>query len=229
MRGRSDTLSCVSRPEVLLELVSRVQGVAPGKPALVAVDGFDGAGKTVLAQELCDLAARTGTRRLLAVSIDGFHYPRAQRRAAGSGPEGFYRGSYDYAAFRAHVTDPLRAGRPITPAVWDVDLDQPVSPQPVDPRPDAVVLVDGIFLHRPELREVWDDSIWVDVPFAVSVPRGNSRYPGMHNPDPESPDHHRYVHGQRLYLADANPRRHATWIVDNTDLARPVFHAGTPD
>ena len=42
--------------------------------------------------------------------MDGFHHPKAARDAAGRGPEGFYRGSYRYADFRALVVDPVRDG-----------------------------------------------------------------------------------------------------------------------
>ncbi|MBW8731978.1 MAG: uridine kinase, partial [Terrabacter sp.] len=35
----------------------------------------------------------------------------------------------------------------------------------------------------------------------------------------------RYVEGQRLYLAAADPRARATWVLDNTDLERPVLAA----
>lgn len=63
--------------------------------------------------------------------------------------------------------------------------------------------------------------MWVEVPFAVSVPRGNARFPGDHDADPEAASNHRYVGGQRLYLAEADPASRATWVLDNTDLADP--------
>ncbi len=154
------------------------------------------------------------------MSIDGFHRPRAERRAAGTGAEGFYRGSYRYDAFRASVVEPLRAGRPILPAIWDVDADEPAAAAPVDVPEDGVVVVEGIFLHRPELVGCWDATVWVEAPFAVSVPRGNARFPGL-PPDPDAPENARYVGGQRLYLAEADPSRRATWVFDNADLARP--------
>lgn len=87
---------------------------------------------------------------------------------------------------------------------------------------DAVVVVDGIFLHRPELVGLWDGSVWLDVPFAVSVPQGNARFPGL-DPDPDAAANLRYVGGQRLYLAEADPAAAATWILDNTDLEHPVL------
>jgi uridine kinase len=155
------------------------------------------------------------------VSIDGFHRPREERLKAGTGPEGFYRGSYRYDAFRMSVVDALRAGRAITPAIWDVARDEPVSLPEVTVPSRGVLLVDGIFLQRRELADVWDAVVWVDAPFEVSVPRGNARFPGRHDDDSEGPANRRYVGGQRLYVAEAEPRTRATWVFDNTDLERP--------
>lgn len=191
----------------------------------MAVDGLDGAGKTVLADQLAEvIGVVDGSRDVLRVSIDGFHRPRAQRLARGRGPETFYEDSYDYAAFRRAVIEPFRRGEPVTPAVNDVDADRPVHPDPVTVTPETVLVVDGIFLQRPELADVWDAALWVDVPFSVSVPRGNARFGDGHDPDPEAEPNRRYVEGQRLYLAAADPRTRATWVLDNTDLEHPVLH-----
>ena len=211
----------MNRHQTLALLAERLCAVAPGRPALVAIDGFDGAGKTVLARELVTLVSARGTRPVINVSMDNFHHPRAHRYATGRGPESFYRASYDYDAFRRCVITPLRTGHAITPAVWDVDEDRPVDARPIKLAPGTLALVDGIFLHRPELRDEWDASVWVGVQFSGSVPRGNARFPGAHDPDPEAEEHHRYVAGQRLYLAEASPREAATWVLDNASLDRP--------
>ncbi|WP_446664449.1 uridine kinase [Flexivirga sp. B27] len=208
------------RTRVVTELLTRLQNVRPGGRALVALDGFDGVGKTHLAAELVALASTAG-RPVVGVSIDGFHRPKAERVAAGTGAEGFYRGSYRYDAFRACVVDAVRTGKPITPAVWDVAVDRPVKVDPLEIPSDTIVLVDGIFLQRPELVDVWDATVWVDAPFAVTVPRGNARFPGDHDNDPSAPVNQRYVGGQQLYLAEADPRTRSTWVFDNTDLVRP--------
>jgi uridine kinase len=212
------------RYAVLHDLAERVVALRPGERVAVAVDGVDGAGKTVLADQLAEvIGGLDAPRAVLRLSIDGFHRPRAQRIARGRGPETFYEDSYDYDAFRRVVVEPFRHGEPVTPAVHDVDADAPVRPDPVDVGPDTVLLVDGIFLQRAELADVWDAAVWVDVPFTVSVPRGNDRFGDGHDPDPEADSNRRYVGGQRLYLADAEPRTHATWVLDNTDLERPVL------
>ena len=224
-RPSSRGLGTSVRYAVLRDLADHIVALRPGGRVTVAVDGFDGAGKTVLADQLAEvIGAVDGSRHVLRVSIDGFHRPKARRVARGRGPETFYEDSYDYAAFRRAVVDPFRRGESVTPAVNDVDADRPVRPDPVAVVADTVLLVDGIFLQRPELTDVWDAALWVEVPFAVSVPRGNARFGDGHDPDPEAESNRRYVEGQRLYLAATDPRARATWVLDNTDLDRPVLH-----
>ena len=111
-------------------------------------------------------------------------------------------------------------------AVHDVEREVVVDREPETAAgPDALLVVDGIFLHRPELADLWDASVWVDVPFEVSVPRGNARFGevGAEQADPASEVNARYVGGQRLYLAEVDPAARATWWLDNTDLAAPVL------
>jgi uridine kinase len=211
---------------VVSALAGELVALHPGRRVAVAVDGVDGAGKTVLADQLAEVI---GARRdVLRVSVDGFHRPQAERVARGRGPESFYEDSYDYAAFRRAVLDPFRAGLPVTPAVDDAERDDPVTPEPVPVGADTLLLVDGIFLQRPELAGAWDAVVFVDVPFTVSVPRGNARFGEGHDPDPEAESNHRYVGGQRLYLTEVDPRGRATWVLDNTDLDAPVLHRNHP-
>lgn len=205
------------RADVVRQLSAEIESVG----RLVAVDGVDGAGKTVLADEL---AAELRRRDLsvVRVSVDGFHNPAEVRYRRGRGdPEGFFRDSYDYASFVDLVLGPFTRGSgTYVPAVHDVDAEQPV-PAHTLPVPDAAVLVvDGIFLHRDELAGRWDYSIWLEVPFEVSIPRGAAR--GFGHPDPSHPSNRRYVEGQRLYIRECDPASRATVVIDNTDLAAPV-------
>lgn len=210
-----------------------IREVRPDRRALVAIDGLDGAGKTVLAEELVELAAEgpSGSgddRPVASMSIDGFHHPRAVRYARGRGPDSFFHDSYDYGAFVRSVVTPFRDGAPIVPAAWDVEADVPAAPARLVPPPRCVLLVEGIFLHRPELRTHWDASVWLEVPFEISVPRGNVRLPGRYDSNPEADVNHRYVGGQRLYLAECKPWGRANWIIDNEDLQHSRLRTHLP-
>lgn len=218
------------RQLVLVDLLGLMLGVRPGERAIIGIDGVDGSGKSRLAAELVALAPHVAGREVQSVSIDGFHHPRAIRHARGTGPETFYEDSYDYEAFDRNVVRPFRAGDPYRPAVHDVAADEPVDPAPVTASQDALLLVDGIFLRRPELAQVWDATLMLWVPLAVSVPRGNARFAGRPegSDDPAHPANARYVGGQKLYLQQARLRP-PTWILDNTNLRQPVLIDPDPE
>ena len=206
-------------------LRDRVRRQNAGGRVIVAVDGLDGAGKTVFADGLAEVFAETGDA-VFRAGIDGFHRPRSERYLRGRhSPEGFYRDSFDYATFRRVLIDPFRDGAQTAGttgfqlAAFDVVRDAPVESQWVTAPLDAVLVVDGIFLHRPELRDLWDWSIWLDVPVDMTFARMALR--DGSDPDPEAPSNARYRRGQELYLSEARPREAASVIVDNADLAHP--------
>ncbi|WP_344310803.1 uridine kinase [Fodinicola feengrottensis] len=185
----------------------------------VGVDGVDGAGKTVFAGELAD--AISG-RPVIRAGVDGFHQPRSVRYRRGrTSPEGYFRDSYDYPALHAALLDPLSTGgdRKYRRAMFDHVADRPVEVPVEQAAPDAVLVFDGIFLHRPELAGYWDYSIFLDVQFAASFARMAGR--DGSNPHPDAPANQRYVRGQMLYLATCRPATLASIVIDNSDLDCP--------
>lgn len=206
-------------------VLGAVAALVPAGGARVAVDGVDGAGKTVFADELADVLRAAG-RPVVRVSVDDFHHVRAVRYRRGrTSPEGFFLDSYDYARFRADVLDPFAPGgdRRHRTRAHDLATDALLDPPWERAPDDAVLLVDGIFLHRDELAAAWDVSVFLDVPFAVTAARMAAR-DGSH-PDPEHPSTARYVLAQRRYLRTCRPRERATVVVDNTDPAAPYLAA----
>ena len=186
----------------------------PASRALVAIDGTDGSGKSTLADQL---AQHLGPRPVVVVHADDFLNPSPVRHARGrSSPDGFWLDSYDYAALSANVLDPLSAagGAWYRPSSYDRHLDAVKLAEPVFAPADAIVLVEGLFLHRDELVQRWDASIFIDVPFAETARRMAVR--DGSNPDPNHETMRRYVGGQRIYFASAQPWERASLVVDNT-------------
>lgn len=222
------------RTRLLHELAERLEAQLEAQPAhpvlRVAVDGVDGAGKTTFADELAGVLRERG-RTVIRASVDGFHLPREVRYRRGrASPEGFYRDSYDLAGLHSALLAPLGpggSGRHRT-AIFDHVTDSPLDTPELETRPGSVLILDGLFLHRPELRGVWDDSVFLHVPFEVSVPRGAARGPGYGSPEPHAESNRRYVEGNRLYFREADPQGRAGVVVDNTDLAAPFLVRASP-
>jgi uridine kinase len=104
------------------------------------------------------------------VLVDGFHQPAARRHARGRGSaEGFYRDSYDYPRLRSELLELLASHGNVRSRaqVFDHIRDAETMTALLVAEPAAVLLLDGIFLHRPELRRYWDLSVWLKVNIAV--------------------------------------------------------------
>jgi uridine kinase len=189
----------------------------------VAIDGVDGAGKTTLADALAPLVAGQG-RPIIRASVDDFHHPRALRYAQGRySPDGFYLDSYDYDSFRTLLLDPLNpggSGRYVAKH-FDLNNDRAFDPMPEQAEPASALIIDGIFLHRPELRSYWDLSIFLKVDFEVSLPRGAQRGPIFDATDAASPSNQRYVGGQMRYLRECCPEQRADIVIDYNELREP--------
>jgi len=104
---------------------------------------------------------------------------------------------------------------------FDHRSDAPVATLEQVAPPSAALIVDGIFLHRPELRAYWDLSIFLHVTTTVSLARNAARDGASGTPDPDTPANRRYVGGQWRYLAECNPQRHADIVIDYNDLSAP--------
>ena len=204
-------------------LATTIVALHPARIVRVAIDGVDGAGKTTLADALAPLVAEQG-RPAIRASVDDFHHRRGLRYARGRhSPDGYYLNSYDYDLFRKLLLDPLSpggSGRYIARS-FDLDNDRPFDPMTQQAQPAAALVVDGIFLHRGELRSYWDLSVFLKVDFEISVPRGAQRGPAPDSPDPGAPLNQRYVGGQMRYFRESAPEQHADIVIDYNDLRQP--------
>ena len=230
--GNPDPLRTAARDAVIGAVADRVVALPAGRRVIVAIDGIDGSGKSTFADELvAALGARADfDREIVRSTVDSFHHPRAVRHARGPGsPTGFYRDSTDLAALTSELLDPFRAGRPFRVAAFDEPSDRPVDDPPIDAAPDAVLVFDGIFVHRSELAARWDLSVFLDGfarVTAARVDRVVAACPGDPLGDLLTMCRwwvllRRYVLGQRQYLDECDPAAVADVLIDNDDLASP--------
>jgi uridine kinase len=217
----SPNAEAAGRAQVLAAVVGVVSRRSAAGLVRVGIDGVDGAGKTYFADELAARLNASG-RPTIRASIDGFHNPKAIRYRRGRGsPEGFFHDSYDYGQLKAVLLDPLGPGGTgrYRTAVFDHRADEPVQTPVQQASPGDILIVDGIFLHRPELRAYWDYSVFLEVAFDIAIPRGAQR--GEGSADARAPENRRYVEGQKLYLRTCEPKRFATMTINNDDLLAP--------
>jgi uridine kinase len=226
------------RSGVINQLADLILSVQRTHPLRVAIDGVDAAGKTVLGDELAAVI-EAGGRPVIRASLDGFHNPQQVRyRLGADSPEGYYRDSFDIQAVLRELLLPLGPGgnRQYRSRVYDYKVDVPIYTALQSAPGDAILLVDGIFLLRPELAACWDFSVFVEVSFEVSVCRGIARetssrnvtrMDGQTNQETLTSEalrekyDRRYVPGQQIYLRWAKPKENASVVLDNNDWDHP--------
>lgn len=204
-----------TRTALLDELSDELLSAHRAERVIVAVDGVDGAGKTRFADAWAAALVARGVA-VVRVGIDGFHRPRAERYARGrDSAEGYYRDSFDHGALREQTVVPFRSGATeVVTAVFDYRADAPAVQTAIDVPRRAVLLVDGVFLHRPELAALWHRSVWLEVSAEVAAARLRER-------DGAASLAARYSDGQAIYSREAQPHRAATIVIDNADYEHP--------
>ncbi|SHN72999.1 uridine kinase [Geodermatophilus obscurus] len=86
-----------------------------------------------------------------------------------------------------------------------------------------MLVVDRVFVLRPELRPFRQLSVYLRVPEEVTLARALVRDLARYGSAAEVEHRYRarYLPGQALYRAEADPVRAADVLVDNRDPARP--------
>jgi uridine kinase len=224
----------MSSAHVLGILVDHIQAFPTHRPLRIGVDGRSGSGKTTLADALADRLEALG-RVCLRASLDDFHPPGHQQRekAGPVTPPEYLRAAYDYAKIRELLLDPCGPGgnRRCRLDFWNSHDDEPFPEDWQDVTSDAILLVDGAFLHAPELREQWDFTIWLDVDWQSALLRVARRDGTRGGADDLVREAYKtgWMPRQLWYEQSVRPRERVDVIMDNSDVERPyIVRAPSP-
>ena len=219
----------MTRDELLSLLAVEIERAANReRVALAGIDGRSAAGKTTLADELEGALTSRG-HTVHRASIDDFHPPGHAQRSASGGytAESYYAEGFDYALFARELLQPARGMEPRGARLraWDSYHDRPNEDESVRFTPGDVLVVDGAFILRPELRGFWDYVVWLDISFETMVERARRRDLAW-MPSVEAIEERyrqRWVPLHTLYETRTGARDFASVIVDNTDPANPAI------
>ena len=148
-------------------LVQRLSERKRGASVLVAIDGHSAAGKSTL--------ARTLQKRLEAQLVAGDDFYRVMDEAArfSLGAEAGYRRYFDPERLAAEVLGPLSNRQRARYRVYNWATGALGDYKEVAPH--GVVLVEGVYSARPELRRYYDACLLVETPQRVREERQKQR------------------------------------------------------
>jgi len=214
--------------DVLKHVIQAIMGYRKTMPVLVGINGVDAAGKTTFADKLAD-RLKESNRQIIRASIDDFLNPKSIRYRKGrNSPEGYYQDSFNYHLIIDRLLKPLSSGYPeYHEAAFDYRTDKEVNIPGKKADKDAILVMDGIFLFRPEIVEYWDIKIYLDVGFDVTLKRAIKRAKDQGTPDSEQEIqdlyNRRYIPGQKLYFQEIAPQEKTDILIDNSNYDNPVI------
>lgn len=229
--GNPDPIVTARRTAVLAAVADRVERSKTDRP-LVGIDGRSGSGKSTFADELARaLAARGHT--VIRSTTDLFHRPRSERMQLGlTSPDGYYLHSHQVDVIIEALLAPFgRGADDVMVGAFDEPSDMPVTLRTTVPR-RAILVFDGLFVHRPELRSYWDltvmlhadrrcDEAWLQY-LETDLPPEPTERAAEIDRRLERARWPRYRRGWGAYLESIG-RSAATFDIDNEELASPVL------
>lgn len=207
-------------PELFSKIIDEIESRKGEGVFMVGIDGVDAAGKTIFAAMLSE-ELRKRKHTVIEASMDGFHNPREIRYKMGrDSPEGYYRDSFNINAVKVLLIEPLKEERLYRTQAFDYKTNLATPFAGVLPEPGSILVFEGVFSFREELRHFWDYRIYLNISPEESLKRGVERDPGEKE-EVERKYRVRYLPGQQLYKDEAKPHEHAHIIVDYNDPENP--------
>lgn len=222
----------MNRSELLGYLSSKILEIEKDSPILIGIDGIDASGKTTLADELAEYLKDSIEYDIIRASIDGFHNPEKIRYAKGKdSPQGYFYDSFNFPMVIDKLLNPLYSGNlEYKTRAFDHSTDSEVILSTQKANNNSILIMDGIFLLRPELINYWDLKIFLEVDFKVALQRNISR---QLKEDPTFSEqkiidryNSRYMPGQKLYFKEVNPKDKSDIIVHNSNFESPTLVKG---
>lgn len=189
----------ISHPKLqpVLTLLNRYQ---TSSLCLVAIDGFSAAGKSTLAQ-----AIGASLPCVEIVHMDDFYRPMDEDERAGLDAEGGYRRYYEWERLEAQVLQPLAANQETRYQKYDWTTNR--LGQWATVRPNGVVLVEGCYAARPELKHYYDVVLLLETSAARRLERQHARA------DATEVWLARWDAAERLYMEQYQPQKYADLII----------------
>lgn len=215
----------MQKVEFLQLLAQKILKRKQNKVFVVWINGVDGSWKTYLWRELYKYFEDQWYRVDL-ISVDDFLNPREERYKKWiESPEGFYYDSYNYEDFITYVLRPFSEWKwKFCRKIFDIEQNIEIEKMFLDVGSLDIVIVEGIFLFRPELIDSFDYKIFLDVSFDVILQRNIYREADKRiGEQKEIIERYqkRYIPGQKLYFQIAHPQAKSDIIIDNNDYNNP--------
>lgn len=177
---------------------------------IIGIDGLGGAGKSTISEKLCQKFEDNQYHTILLHIDDFIHVREVRYNSAYSDWQCYYDLQWRYDYFLDVIKEIKSANNIyVDIELYDKDNDTYFQ-QRYDTKHNVIVIVEGIFLQRKELKNVFDYMVYINIPEEVRLSRVLKRdtYIGG---EKEIIDKYknRYFPAEHKYIEEYQPQRNA--------------------
>ncbi|MCL6600392.1 MAG: hypothetical protein K6T81_16910 [Alicyclobacillus macrosporangiidus] len=155
---------------IVSEILAVIHRLHVGGRFILGIDGLSRSGKTTLAEDLRVELLKAG-KNVCVFHMDDHIVDRKTRYNTGHEPwYEYYALQWDVDYLRENLFMKLRQSHELTLNFYNDDLDQQFTRTVLIPD-QCVIVVEGVFLQRPEWREFLDYCVYLDCPREVRFAR----------------------------------------------------------
>ena len=202
--------------EVIRKILQRRVTIPDSRSLVVGVSGIDGCGKGYVARQLEARLALHGVTPAI-LNVDGWLNLPEKRFDQNAPAANFYENAIRFDQFFPHLVIPLRDRRSVhLVADFVEETASQYRKHTYDFKDVSVVLVEGIFLFKPQYRKYFDLAIWIDCSFPMALARAIARaQEGLSPANTIAAYETIYFPAQRIHLSQDKPRENADLIFRN--------------
>jgi uridine kinase len=212
--------------DIVEQILTKQRALPERRSLLVAISGIDGSGKSTIAPRIVEGVNRRGVKAVL-IGLDAWHTPPEERFNPADPARHFYRHAFRFEELFSLLIDPLQRNRSIDLTVELTRLpENDRFPHSYSWRDVDVIVLEGIFLLKRELRDRCDLALWIECSFETALRRALRRnQEGLSESEIIRDYHTIYFAAQEIHFAEDDPRSSADGILENEDrLKREVPH-----
>ncbi|MFD4707728.1 hypothetical protein ACFWM3_23170 [Gottfriedia sp. NPDC058432] len=215
------------RSKLISDLVNKILCLKIDHPIRVGISGITASGKTTIANEIAE-ELKHRKKNVIRTSIDNFHNPREIRYKLGKESAlGYFEFAHDYESFKQKLLIPLGPNGNLHYQTTSFDLlkDEYINADLKVATNDMIFMIDGTFLFKRDLCNLYDFKIFVHTEFDIARKRGAIREERAFGSLEKAEEMFikRYHAASKLYLEQHSPQLNADVIINNNDLNNPSF------
>lgn len=203
-------------PELIEPILYKRREVSPKKSVLVGISGIDASGKGFIAAKLAERLENKGFN-IAVINVDGWlNLPHIRFTDQDHGRH-FYENALRLDEMFESLVLPLKQKRSIR-ITEDLAEETAVEfrPHQYDFKDIDIILLEGIFLFKPEYIDYFDLKVWVECSFETAMDRAVSRsQEGMTADETIAAYERIYFPAQRLHFQLDSPQTASDLTLQN--------------